>query len=678
MPLKPLFLLIFLIIAELCVAQESQTISFNPIAPKTMLDVPFSIIATASSGLPVTVSVSDPAILSISNSIATIKKPGTVTITVTQTGNDTYLPTTATQDVVITKVAQAITFDPIESRTADDSVFYVPARASSNLAVTFISSDPTVATIDQSGRVRIKKAGTVSITASQAGNDIYDPATPVTHDLVASKAEQVITLIDDGITRYVFDVPFTVRYTNTSGLTPNFSSSDVAVATISSTAVVSILKPGNFTITATQPGNDKYNAATPAKLDLTINKKSQTITFPPIATAGFLSKDVHSSATTTSGLPLTYTSSDQSVAIMHNDGKVEIFSIGSVTFTASQAGNDFYEPATPVSQTFEATREKQTISFTQVLDKRADAAAFQFIASASSGLAITFVSVDPSIASITSDGTITVHKAGPAQINLSQDGNAQFFPADPIKMKFNVVKQTQQINGFFFITDHLLSDDHFDLTTLTSSSGLPVTFRIVQGTVGQIRLNGNTVTMINAGKATIVAEQAGDGIYAEANPVSATFCVLPGSPILRQAIVSGETILTSSVAANVWIRDSKVIGFTGQQYKVDLPGTYQVIANVDGCVNGYSNSIKVGEITGLEDETGTGIELYPNPTKREITLRNLAQSQVSIFDMAGREQINQITGEGQAVIDVSSFAAGLYIVIIKNDRSTHRLKFIKQ
>src|ERR1041385_2083649 len=191
--------------ARICAAQDPQTITFDPIDQKTMLDPPFAILASASSGLPLSISSSDESILSISNGIATIKTIGTVTITVTQAGNANFLPATATQQVTIIKASQSITFDNIDPRSAADSVFYVSARSSSNLAVHYESSDPQTATIDQSGQVRIKKAGTVSITVSQDGNTIYDAATPITHDLVSTKADQVLTLLDDGIERFVFD-----------------------------------------------------------------------------------------------------------------------------------------------------------------------------------------------------------------------------------------------------------------------------------------------------------------------------------------------------------------------------------------------------------------------------------------------------------------------------------------
>ena len=50
------------------------------------------------------------------------------------------------------------------------------AKASSGLNLTYISSDPSVATVDAKGNVVARKVGTTKVTIKQAGNDIYNPA----------------------------------------------------------------------------------------------------------------------------------------------------------------------------------------------------------------------------------------------------------------------------------------------------------------------------------------------------------------------------------------------------------------------------------------------------------------------------------------------------------------------
>jgi len=78
----------------------------------------------------------------------------------------------------IAKASQTITFGSLAAKTYGDAPFALTATASSALTVSYASSDPTVAGV-AGNLVTILKAGTTVITASQAGNDNYNAATPV-------------------------------------------------------------------------------------------------------------------------------------------------------------------------------------------------------------------------------------------------------------------------------------------------------------------------------------------------------------------------------------------------------------------------------------------------------------------------------------------------------------------
>jgi hypothetical protein len=69
---------------------EKQSIEFPEIQNKVFGDAPFVMNATASSGLPITYSSSDPATASVSGNTLTMHKPGQITITATQSGNESY------------------------------------------------------------------------------------------------------------------------------------------------------------------------------------------------------------------------------------------------------------------------------------------------------------------------------------------------------------------------------------------------------------------------------------------------------------------------------------------------------------------------------------------------------------------------------------------------------------
>jgi hypothetical protein len=90
------------------------------------------------------------------------------------------------------KAEQVITFDSLVAYIYGDAGFELSATATSGLEVTYDNTDETVAVI--SGlTVQIVGPGTTTITASQAGNETYLPAIPVSWDLVVLPKELEVT-----------------------------------------------------------------------------------------------------------------------------------------------------------------------------------------------------------------------------------------------------------------------------------------------------------------------------------------------------------------------------------------------------------------------------------------------------------------------------------------------------
>ena len=109
---------------------------------------------------------------------------GTVTVTANQPGNATYAIAPAiTSTITIGKSDQTIAFNPIPDKSVGDFDFSPIAVASSSLNVSFSSSNNQVAEIQgtpPNQTIKIRGPGTVTITASQAGNISYNPAPNVT------------------------------------------------------------------------------------------------------------------------------------------------------------------------------------------------------------------------------------------------------------------------------------------------------------------------------------------------------------------------------------------------------------------------------------------------------------------------------------------------------------------
>ncbi len=117
------------------------------------------------------------------NLINTTNTSQTVTFTVTPSADGCLgTPVTAT---VLVKLAQSISAIAPINKNYGDADFEPGATASSGLTVSYASADNSIAEAYQDAsdnnkwKLKIKKAGTVSITASQAGNGNIGPATDV-------------------------------------------------------------------------------------------------------------------------------------------------------------------------------------------------------------------------------------------------------------------------------------------------------------------------------------------------------------------------------------------------------------------------------------------------------------------------------------------------------------------
>jgi Leucine-rich repeat (LRR) protein len=462
------------------VLKRNQTITFGALDNKTFGDADFGLTATASSGLDVSYTSSDLTVATIDGIMVTIVGAGTTTITASQAGDDSYYAATDVQQTLtVEKAAQTITFGALENKTFGDADFDLTATASSGLDVSYTSSDLTVATID-GNTVIIVGAGTTTITASQAGDDNYLAATDVQQTLTVEKAAQTITFgaLDS---KTVEDADFDLSATASSGLDVSYTSSDLTVATIDGNTVT-IVGAGTTTITASQAGDDNYNAATDVQQSLTVEKAGQTITFGALDNKTFGDADFDLTATASSGLDVSYTSSDLTVATI--DGStVSIVGAGTTTITASQAGDDNYLAATEVQQTLTVEKAAQTITFGALDNKTFGDADFDLSATVSSGLDVSYTSSDLTVATI--DGsTVTIVGAGTTTITASQAGDDNYHAADP-------VAQTLEVMEITALT--VEEDDRILVYPNPASSTMILQFESGMRSVRMLNLNGQTV-----------------------------------------------------------------------------------------------------------------------------------------------------------------------------------------
>jgi len=92
--------------------------------------------------------------------------------------------------------------------------------------------------------------------------------------------------------------------------------------------------------------------------------QKQTITFDPLPFKKISDPDFSPGATASSGLAVSYTSSNPNVATIV-DNKIHMVSLGTTVITATQAGNDVYSAASPVQQTLVVSNLNYTLNCTE-------------------------------------------------------------------------------------------------------------------------------------------------------------------------------------------------------------------------------------------------------------------------------------------------------------------------
>ncbi|MCE7992289.1 MAG: T9SS type A sorting domain-containing protein [Roseivirga sp.] len=99
---------------------------------------------------------------------------------------------TATATVTVAQIAQSITFNPLSTATYGDADIDLTGMASSNLAVTYSSSNTDVAVVNGSS-IEIVGVGNTTITAAQSGNINYEAAADVEQQLTVNQLPLTVT-----------------------------------------------------------------------------------------------------------------------------------------------------------------------------------------------------------------------------------------------------------------------------------------------------------------------------------------------------------------------------------------------------------------------------------------------------------------------------------------------------
>lgn len=148
----------------------------------------FSVSASASSTLPVTISSQTLSNCTVSGNIVTSLAPGICTLAASQAGDNGYwLPAGTIRSLAVNALVQQITFNTLSDQLLGAGTVTLSATASSALPVLFTSRTAGICSV-AGNTVTLLAAGQCTIAANQTGGGNYAVAPTVTQTFSVSTA----------------------------------------------------------------------------------------------------------------------------------------------------------------------------------------------------------------------------------------------------------------------------------------------------------------------------------------------------------------------------------------------------------------------------------------------------------------------------------------------------------
>ena len=629
--------------------------------------------ATANQGIKFT--SSDETVATVSETgLVTARKEGTAVITATaadgseKSASCTIKVGATAVDVPVTGITldqPEITIEVLKDAKQLKATVE-PANAT-NKDVVFSSSNTNVAVVSNTGLVTAINNGTATITVTSKENPsimakcLVKVGAPVlVTDVTVQPAE--LNLKTDG----TYQLSVSVLPSNADERGVTFESSNTAVATVSASGLITAKGPGTATITVTA----KDSSGKKATCTVTVTQPVKGVTVSPSSVV--IQKD-NVQKLTASVVPenatnkkLIYKSSNETVAVVSNDGIITARSEGWATITVCSEENQAIYGTCTVKVGLPVYVTKITLDTTNVtMWAGATRQLGVSIEPANADIkTVTYGSSNPDVATVSSNGLITAKKKGTATITVTATDGSGKSASCAVIVKQPVTGIQITPNGFT-----LVKGDVKDLKANVSPADADnpdVIWTSSNTNIAAVSSKGQ-VTAVNEGSCVITATCKDNA------SISASCTIVVGTPVASVALApnrasmnTGETILiTASVlptnASNkgiIWSWESKdgaSIILTNGAVKAMKAGTVTVTAKAADNNNNGAQATCIITISGDPIATPTPtpaptVTPTPGPTGGIWCRVNTEKGALNVRDKIGGAVIDKIPEKGTFLV----------------------------
>jgi hypothetical protein len=609
-------------------APASQVITFDALPDRIFSTVPFTLGATASSGLGVSYTVVSGNLV-IGGNTASMTGLGEVVVEATQRGNFAYLPATPVRRTfrILPAPQSIVGFDSIPDRAWNSGNFFVNARSSSGLPVvytvsagqniaSFLPANPSLVLLNTTNPA----VGRVTITATVPAGGNFAAATTLTRSFNVVKANQSIGNIIapfNGVFNQLTTATVSASATSNLPVTTTVTGN----ATIAGNTLT-INGAGTITLTFAQAGNDLWNAATNVVRSFVVAKADQTIRFTQPVNP-LLNTPINLAAVASSNLPV-------AIRIVSGTGTfngslVTATAGGEMVLELTQAGNDNFNAAPAIRVSFIAV---PNLTLTTL-------SAARFCGGAS-------ITVN-----YTTDGA---YPEGNVFVAYISDASGSFNNA--IYLGSVVGTGSGSLVGTI-------------PTELATGTGYRVQVRSI--VYGSFSNSSNAISVDRLPERPFINYAANGDLQ----------LVTPAAGLTFQWFSVGATGATTAIA-----------GATSATFKPTANGAYQLGVISSGCTvlsNALSFSLPV--VTSSNDfDLEAATEIYPNPHQGSVNVKTVLKKaglvSIVVTDVLGKTVYTHketvVAGKYEHSLNLESLASGVYLLALTSDGKVVVKKTVKQ
>ncbi len=399
--------------------------------------------------------------------------------------------------------ATGITLDKTEATiSVGESTQLVASVEPENVTdktIVWTSSDETVATVAEDGTVTAVAVGTATITATcgEASATCKVTVNPVTASAITLNVEDMTLLVgaSDKLT-------VTIEPENTTDPTVTWTSSDEEVATVAEDGTVTAVAVGTATITATcgeasATCNVTVNPVTASAITLNVEDMTLLVGASDKLTVTIEPENVTDKT-------IVWTSSDEKVATVAEDGTVTAVAVGTATITATCGEATATCKVTVNSVT--ASAVTLNVEDMTLLVGATDKLTVTIEPENTTDPTIVWTSSDEKVATVAGDGTVTAVAVGTATITatcgeVSATCKVTVNPVTASSITLNVEDMTLLVGASDKLTVTIEPENVTDKTIVWTSSDEAVATVAEDGTVTAIAVGTATITA-TCGEAT--------------------------------------------------------------------------------------------------------------------------------------------------------------------------------